>query len=97
MDIVNELTVYEISIEFKDTKGADATPSAASYRVTDDQAQTIVVDTPISLSGPTAQIMIPANVNVCTIDGGDIQARRVVIKAANLAQIVHKYKLMRIK
>lgn len=97
MDIVNELTAYEINLVFKDTKNNQVTPASVSYRITDMAGTVLVPTTSIPVSEPTASLMIDATANVCTTGGKEIQERRVVIAAAGLAQIVHIYAVRRIK
>ena len=97
MDIVNELTAYEINMVFKDTKGQPVTPDSANYRITDDAGSVIVATTPITVDGSTAQIVISSAVNVCTESGGNTQKRRVVIQSYGLAQTVHEYSIKRVK
>lgn len=52
-----------LTVPFADSTGAAVTPVSASYQVLDGDDQVLVTDTGVSVSGPTVDITVPADIN----------------------------------
>lgn len=96
MIIVNELTRLALALTFRDETGAETTPTGVTYRITNAAGTVIKPDAPLTVTGPTATLEIPAADNVCTVAGSTHELRRVIVKAENLAQEVYEYRIERI-
>ncbi len=97
IDTIPELTKYVVTATFKDENGDAATPSSASYRLIDagTDAEIIPVTT-ITITGPTATIIIPAASNTCLTPGSRVEYKQLVITATDLTQVEHLYRVERV-
>ena len=96
-DTIPELTEYQVTATFKAADGSDAIPSSASYRLIDAGTDAEIIPvTPITVTGPTATITIPAASNTCLTPGSRVEYKQLIITATDLAQVEHLYRVERV-